>query len=173
VPEGHVVSVTGPRRARRRRHARPPVPRLAALAGQAFQDTGRAIAEVLEAKASGIGTIVEMTPIGPGRRPDRMRAVAESTDATIIAASGYHRDAHYHGPGGAHPRRGRCSAPGPGVPPVPARPRAQLREGGDRGDEPGHRGAGERVQPSVPRASSVARRTARRMRGYLASRSGS
>jgi predicted metal-dependent phosphotriesterase family hydrolase len=30
---------------------------------------GRAIAEVLEGKASGIGTVVEMTPIGLGRRP--------------------------------------------------------------------------------------------------------
>ncbi len=36
-----------------------------------------------------------MTPIGLGRRPDGMRAVAEATGVTVIAASGYHRDAHY------------------------------------------------------------------------------
>ena len=36
-----------------------------------------------------------MTPIGLGRRPDGMRAVADATGLTVIAASGYHRDAHY------------------------------------------------------------------------------
>lgn len=66
-----------------------------ALAGKAMTDAGRAIAEVLEAKASGIGTIVEMTPIGVGRRPDLLRAVAEATGVTVVAATGYHRDAHY------------------------------------------------------------------------------
>jgi predicted metal-dependent phosphotriesterase family hydrolase len=72
VPEGHVVSVTGPRRADElgagdaHDHLFLDSP---ALAGQAFQHTGRAIAEVLEGKARGIGTVVEMTPIGLGRRP--------------------------------------------------------------------------------------------------------
>jgi predicted metal-dependent phosphotriesterase family hydrolase len=66
-----------------------------ALGGQALDDTGRAIEEVLDGKASGIGTIVEMTPIGLGRRPALMRAVAEATGVVIVAASGYHRDAHY------------------------------------------------------------------------------
>jgi phosphotriesterase-related protein len=66
-----------------------------ALRGQSFDDTAKAIEEVLEGRASGIGTLVEMTPIGLGRRPDRMRAVAEATGVVIIAASGYHRDAHY------------------------------------------------------------------------------
>ena len=36
-----------------------------------------------------------MTPIGLGRRPAKMRAVAEITGVTVIAASGFHRDAHY------------------------------------------------------------------------------
>ena len=66
-----------------------------ALKGQSFDDTNKAIEEVLDGKASGIGTIVEMTPIGLGRRPDRMRAVAEATGVVIIGTSGYHRDAHY------------------------------------------------------------------------------
>ncbi len=66
-----------------------------ALKGQSFDDTDKAIEEVRDGKASGIGTIVEMTPIGLGRRPDRMRAVAEATGVVVIGASGYHRDAHY------------------------------------------------------------------------------
>src|SRR5450759_444729 len=95
MPSSHVVAVTGP----------VPVDRLGvvdahdhlfldstALRGQSFDDTAKAIEEVLEGRASGIGTLVEMTPIGLGRRPDRMRAVAEATGVVIIAASGYHRD---------------------------------------------------------------------------------
>ncbi len=98
MPHGHVVSVTGPVRADglgvvdAHDHLFLDSP---ALAGQSFQDTDRAIEEVLDGRASGIGTIVEMTPIGLGRRPDRMRAVAEATGVAIVAASGYHRDAHY------------------------------------------------------------------------------
>ncbi|HEY6570159.1 MAG TPA: hypothetical protein VIZ22_07720 [Candidatus Limnocylindrales bacterium] len=98
MPEAHVVSVSGPR----------PVGVLGvvdahdhlfldspAMPGQAFTDPDRSIAEALEGKATGIGTIVEMTPIGLGRRPAGMRAVADATGLTIIAASGYHRDTHY------------------------------------------------------------------------------
>lgn len=98
MPEAHVVSVSGPR----------PVGVLGvvdahdhlfidspAMPGQAFDDPERAIAEALDGRETGIGTIVEMTPIGLGRRPDGMRAVADATGLTVIAASGYHRDAHY------------------------------------------------------------------------------
>jgi predicted metal-dependent phosphotriesterase family hydrolase len=98
VPEAHVVSVSGPR----------PVESLGivdahdhlfldspAMPGLAFSDTDRSIEEAREGQASGIATIVEMTPIGLGRRPDGMRAVADATGLIVIAASGYHRDAHY------------------------------------------------------------------------------
>jgi phosphotriesterase-related protein len=98
VPEAHVVSVAGPR----------PVGALGvvdahdhlfldspAMPGQGFTDTERSIEEARDGQASGIATIVEMTPIGLGRRPAGMRAVAEATGLTVIAASGYHRDAHY------------------------------------------------------------------------------
>ena len=47
------------------------------MPGLAFSDTDRSIEEAREGQASGIATIVEMTPIGLGRRPDGMRAVAE------------------------------------------------------------------------------------------------
>jgi len=98
VLEGHVITVTGPRPAAdlgvidAHDHLFLDSP---ALKGQAFSDVGCAIEEVRDGLASGLGTIVEMTPIGLGRRPDGMRAVAEATGANVIAASGYHRDAHY------------------------------------------------------------------------------
>ncbi|HSS94804.1 MAG TPA: aryldialkylphosphatase [Candidatus Dormibacteraeota bacterium] len=66
-----------------------------ALPGQDFDDPGRATAEVGEARRGGLQAIVEVTPIGLGRRPAGLRAVAEATGAHIVAATGYHRDAHY------------------------------------------------------------------------------
>ena len=69
--------------------------RTPALPGQEFDDLERSTAEVRAASASGISTVVEMTPIGCGRRPDLMRALSEATVVHVVAASGYHRDAHY------------------------------------------------------------------------------
>ncbi len=66
-----------------------------ALPGDEFEDLERSTAEAIDGKASGLGAIVDMTPIGLGRRPDLLRAVSESAGVPIIAASGYHRDAHY------------------------------------------------------------------------------
>ncbi|HVM29742.1 MAG TPA: hypothetical protein VM305_03065 [Candidatus Limnocylindrales bacterium] len=63
--------------------------------GEGFSDVNRAEVEVEEGAATGIRAIVELTPIGLGRRPDLLRALSESTGVQIIAASGYHRDAHY------------------------------------------------------------------------------
>jgi predicted metal-dependent phosphotriesterase family hydrolase len=69
--------------------------RTPALPGQEFDDAGRAIEEVTSAKTGGLQSIVEVTPIGCGRRPAGMRAVAEATGVHVVAATGYHRDAHY------------------------------------------------------------------------------
>lgn len=69
--------------------------RTPALPGQEFDDAGRAVEEVEEAKRGGLQAIVEVTPIGCGRRPAGMRAVAEATGVRVVAATGYHRDAHY------------------------------------------------------------------------------
>jgi phosphotriesterase-related protein len=66
-----------------------------ALPGQDFDDLDRATEEVAAGKQSGLEAIVEVTPIGLGRRPGQMRAVSEATGVQIIAATGYHRDAHY------------------------------------------------------------------------------
>ena len=69
--------------------------RTPALPGDEFEDLDRSTAEAIEGRESGIGAIVDMTPIGLGRRPDLLRAVSETTGVPIIAATGYHRDAHY------------------------------------------------------------------------------
>ena len=66
-----------------------------ALPGDELEDLEAAVREVAEGHASGIRTIVEMTPIGLGRRPDLLREVSGRTSVAIVAASGYHRDAHY------------------------------------------------------------------------------
>ena len=63
-----------------------------ALPGQEFDDVDKAVAEV---SGAGLQTIVEVTPIDLGRNAAAMRAVAERTGVNIIAATGYHRDAHY------------------------------------------------------------------------------
>jgi len=66
-----------------------------ALPGQDFDDLEKAIEEVTDAARGGLQSLVEVTPIGLGRRPAKMRAVAEASGVHIIAATGYHRDAHY------------------------------------------------------------------------------
>lgn len=66
-----------------------------AMPGEEFEDLERSTAEALEGRDSGIGAIVDLTPIGLGRRPDLLRAVSEATGLAIIGATGYHRDTHY------------------------------------------------------------------------------
>lgn len=63
--------------------------------GEGFVDLVRAEVEVEEAAATGLAAIVELTPIGLGRQPELLRQLSESTGVHIVAASGYHRDAHY------------------------------------------------------------------------------
>ena len=66
-----------------------------ALAGQEFEDVDSATKEVASGKISGLQAIVEVTPIGLGRHPAGLRAVANATGVHVVAATGYHRDAHY------------------------------------------------------------------------------
>ena len=79
MAEGHVITVTGPRGADSlgvvdaHDHLLIDSP---GMPGQGFTDPGKAIEEVLEGLTSGIGTIVEMSPIGHGRDPAVLRAVA-------------------------------------------------------------------------------------------------
>ena len=69
--------------------------RTPALPGDEFDDLDRSMAEAIEGRDSGLGTVVDVTPIGLGRRPDLLRAVSEATGLHVVGASGYHRDAHY------------------------------------------------------------------------------
>ena len=63
--------------------------------GQEMDDLDRAVTEVRDAAEAGLRSIVEMTPIGLGRRPDLLRAVSETTGLAILGATGFHRDVHY------------------------------------------------------------------------------
>ena len=98
MPAAHVITVTGLIPATRlgvvdaHEHL---FLRSPAMPGQEMDDLDRAVEEVREGAASGLGAIVEMTPIGLGRRPELLRALSEATGVAVIAASGYHRDAHY------------------------------------------------------------------------------
>jgi 5-phospho-D-xylono-1,4-lactonase len=98
VPEPHVVTVAGPL----------PTGSLGvvdahdhlfiaspAMRGGEIDDPDLVAAEVREARGTGIRSIVELTPIGLGRRPDLMRRVAAETGVAVVGATGYHRDAHY------------------------------------------------------------------------------
>lgn len=65
------------------------------LEGQEIDELERSIEEAELAAASGLSTIVDMTPIGCGRRPSALRELATRAGLHVVAASGYHRDAHY------------------------------------------------------------------------------
>jgi predicted metal-dependent phosphotriesterase family hydrolase len=98
VPEAQVVTVTGPRDAATlgvidaHDHLLMDSP---GMPGAGFTDVGRSIEEARDGLASGISTLVDMTPIGLGRDPAGLRAISEATGLAIIAASGFHRDSHY------------------------------------------------------------------------------
>jgi phosphotriesterase-related protein len=66
-----------------------------AMRGQELDDVERTIDEVRAARRSGIRSIVELTPIGLGRRPEVLRRVSDTAGLPIIAATGFHRDVHY------------------------------------------------------------------------------
>ncbi len=98
MPEPTVMTVTGPMPASAlgvtdaHEHL---FLRTSVTPGQEMEDADRAVTEVREAADAGLRSIVEMTPIGLGRRPDLLRAVSEATGIPIIGATGFHRDVHY------------------------------------------------------------------------------
>lgn len=69
--------------------------RTPALPGDDFDDLDRMVAEVADVKRSGIGTVVDLTPIGLGRDPAKIAALSTRTGVHVVAATGFHRDAHY------------------------------------------------------------------------------
>ena len=66
-----------------------------ALPGEEFSDPDRAAEELAQVKESGIDAVVDLTTIGLGRRPVELAEVSRRTGVHVVAATGYHRDAHY------------------------------------------------------------------------------
>jgi predicted metal-dependent phosphotriesterase family hydrolase len=69
--------------------------RSSALPGSDFLDPERMTRELDLVKSSGIDTVVDLTTIGLGRQPSALADVARRSGVRIVAATGYHRDAHY------------------------------------------------------------------------------
>jgi 5-phospho-D-xylono-1,4-lactonase len=69
--------------------------RTPALPGEAFTELDPMVAEASAVRAAGARAIADLTPIGCGRDPRRLRQLAERTGVHVIAATGFHRDAHY------------------------------------------------------------------------------
>jgi 5-phospho-D-xylono-1,4-lactonase len=69
--------------------------RTPALPGEALTEFEPMVAEASAVRAAGAHAIADLTPIGCGRDPERLRLLAERTGLHVIAATGFHRDAHY------------------------------------------------------------------------------
>jgi len=65
------------------------------LVGDEIQDRAKALDEVKAVRASGIDTVVDLTPIGLGRRPGWTAEVSRRSGVNIVLATGVHRAAHY------------------------------------------------------------------------------
>lgn len=63
--------------------------------GEEFLDPDKAAAELADVARSGIDTVVDLTPIGLGRQPRQLADIAKAGTVHIVAATGYHRAAHY------------------------------------------------------------------------------
>lgn len=65
------------------------------LAGDELDDLDRSAAETADLRDAGIDALVELTPLGCGRDPQGVAAIARRTGVHIILATGIHREAHY------------------------------------------------------------------------------
>lgn len=63
--------------------------------GEDFLDVDRNVAEARTVADAGARAIVDWTPIGLGRDPAGLRAVAARAGLHVVGATGLHRDAHY------------------------------------------------------------------------------
>jgi 5-phospho-D-xylono-1,4-lactonase len=55
----------------------------------------RAVDELQPAMASGLASVVEMTPLGFGRSPRGLREISQATGVHIVAATGFHKSVYY------------------------------------------------------------------------------
>lgn len=69
--------------------------RTPALPDSEFLDPGRMTTELSHVLASGIETVVDLTTIGIGRQPVQLADVSRRAGVHVVAATGFHRDAHY------------------------------------------------------------------------------
>jgi len=65
------------------------------LAGEHFDDPERMGAELVLVARSGVGTVVDLTTVGLGRRPADLAEISRRSGVHVVLATGYHRDAHY------------------------------------------------------------------------------
>lgn len=65
------------------------------LPGEEFQDLDRMVDEVRLVRESGIDTVVDLTPIGLGRKPSGTAELSRRTGVNVVLATGIHRKAHY------------------------------------------------------------------------------
>ncbi|WP_449283415.1 phosphotriesterase family protein [Leucobacter sp.] len=65
------------------------------LPGDDLDDPARSEAEAGDLRDSGFAAVVDATPVGLGRRPEDLAALARRTGLRVIATTGRHRDAHY------------------------------------------------------------------------------
>jgi phosphotriesterase-related protein len=64
--------------------------------GEEFLDREKALEEARTLRSAGAAAVVDWTPIGLGRDLDGLAYVARESGLHVIAATGLHRDAHYH-----------------------------------------------------------------------------
>ncbi|HET6292555.1 MAG TPA: hypothetical protein VFG33_04250 [Kribbella sp.] len=69
--------------------------RTPALPGDEFWDADKSTTEAAAVRSSGIGTVIDLTPVGLGRRPSALAKLAADAGLHVVAATGYHRSAHY------------------------------------------------------------------------------
>lgn len=65
------------------------------LPGDELDDVERSGDETVALRDAGIEGLVELTPMGCGRDPVGVRAIAERSGMHIVQATGVHREAHY------------------------------------------------------------------------------
>lgn len=65
------------------------------LPGDEFQDLDKMTTEVSAVRDSGIDTIIDLTPIGLGRRATKTAELSRRCGVHVVLATGIHRHAHY------------------------------------------------------------------------------
>ena len=65
------------------------------LPGDDLDDEAASGAEAASLRASGFETLLDVTPVGLGRRPEAVARISAATGLTVIASTGLHRQAHY------------------------------------------------------------------------------